>query len=275
VEAGATGTLTNAASIATTGGVVDPSTGNNAATDADPVVTPAPDNDTPASAAAMLIGPAYPDSLGPAPNQQNWFRFNVRAGRSYCVEVDNGRSDVSVRDTVLGVYHADGTTLVGANDDIVDEPGAALLSRVCYIATATEENLAKVTAGAGGTDGAFRVRAVETTLFCPWFVSGNGFEAFILARNTTNTDHNVTVHLSSTAGSTVGSPRTGSAPANGSFNLQVSAAPPNGFGLASATGGIWIAHDGPPGSLIVNVTSLGFSSGVSFDTPALPRPDLR
>ena len=83
------------------------------------------------------------------------------------------------------------------------------------------------------------------------------------------------MRLSSAAGSTVGAPRTGSVPANGSFNLQVSAASPNGFGLAAATGGVWIAHDGPPGSLIVNVTSLGFWSGVSFDTPAAPRPDFR
>jgi hypothetical protein len=275
VDAGATGTLTNTASIATTGGVTDPDTGNNAATDADPVVIPSPDNDTVASAAAMLIGPTYQDSLGPAPNQQNWFRFNVRAGRSYCVEVDNGRSDVSIRDTMLGVYHADASGLVGANDNIADEPGAALLSRVCYIAAATEENLAKVTAGAGGSDGGFRIRAVETTLFCPWFFSGGGFEAFILTRNTTNTAHNVTVRLASAAGSAVGAPRTGMVPANGSFNLQVSAAPPDGFGLAAASGGVWIAHDGPPGSLIVNVTSLGFSSGVSFDTPAAPRPDFR
>ena len=36
------------------------------------------------------------------------------------------------------------------------------------------------------------MRAVETTLFCPWFISGNGFEAFILTRNTTNTARDVT-----------------------------------------------------------------------------------
>jgi hypothetical protein len=72
----------------------------------------------------------------------------------------------------------------------------------------------------------------------------------------------------------VGTPRPGIAPANGSFNLQVSAGGANGFGLASASGGVLIAHDGPPGAVIANVTSMGFGSGVSFDTPASPRQDF-
>ena len=65
------------------------------------------------------------------------------------------------------------------------------------------------------------------------------------------------------------------APGNGSYNLQVSAAPPVGFGLTAASGGVYVAHDGPPGSLTANVTSLSFGSGVSFDTPASPRQDNR
>jgi hypothetical protein len=36
---------------------------------------------------------------------------------------------------------------------------------------------------------------------------------------------------------------------------------------------VYIAHNGPPGSLVVNVTSLSFTLGVSFDTPASPRQD--
>jgi hypothetical protein len=191
------------------------------------------------------------------------------------VEVDNGRNDVSVRDTVVTVYRADGTTILGGSDDANDEPSATLLSRFCYVPTVTEANFANVTLGGSGTAGGFRFRVVETTLFCPWFFSGSGFEAFILVKNTTGAAHTATVTLSSPSGATVGSPRTGTAPANGSFNLQVSASPPTGFGLASANGGVIIAHDGPPGSLIANVTSLSFTSGVSFDTPAAPRQDPR
>jgi hypothetical protein len=34
-----------------------------------------------------------------------------------------------------------------------------------------------------------------------------------------------------------------------------------------------ITGDAPLGSITANVTSLSFGSGVSFDTPAVPRPD--
>ena len=135
-----------------------------------------------------------------------------------------------------------------------------------------EDNVANVTAGAANTTGTFRVRVVDTTVFCPWFFSGNGFEAFILIKNTTGTTRSATVRLSSPSGTTLGT-QSGTAPANGSYNLQVSAAPPTGFGLSSASGGVYIAHNGPPGSLVVNVTSLSFVLGVSFDTPASPRQD--
>ena len=76
------------------------------------------------------------------------------------------------------------------------------------------------------------------------------------------------------AGAPLGT-QTGTVPINGSYNLQVSAASPTGFGLTSANGGVQIAHNGPPGALIANVTSLSFGSGVSFDTPASPRQDFR
>jgi hypothetical protein len=38
---------------------------------------------------------------------------------------------------------------------------------------------------------------------------------------------------------------------------------------------VLIAHDGPPGALVANVTTLNFTSGVSYDTPAVPRLDNR
>ena len=233
------------------------------------------DNNTAVLAKNVLIGSVSTDALGVAPADQNFFRYQVKAGRSYCVEVDNGEAETSIRDTVVSVLRADGTTSIGSNDDVADEPAASLLSRFCYIATVSEDNLANVTAGATGTAGTFRVRIIDTTLFCPWFFSGSGFEAFILAKNTTTTSRSVTVTLFAPTGAVVGAPQSGTAPVNGSYNLQVSAPSPTGFGLASGSGGVQIAHNGPPGALIANVTSLSFASGVSFDTPASPRQDFR
>jgi hypothetical protein len=70
--------------------------------------------------------------------------------------------------------------------------------------------------------------------------------------------------------------------AGASYNLQVSAPPPGGFGLASASGTVEVAFQGSgvsatfagaAGSLLGSVTSLSFGQGVSFDAPMAPRQD--
>jgi len=233
------------------------------------------ENNTLAAAKNVLIGSISTDALGAAPADQNWFRYSTVAGRSYCVEVDNGESETSVRDTAVTVIASDTTTTIGSNDDVADEPAASLLSRFCYIATGGD-NYANVTDGVvGAAAGTFRFRVIDTTMFCPWFFSGNGYEAFILIKNTTGAARQAKVSLYDPAGAALGTPQTGNLTANGSFNLVVSAASPTGFGLASAFGGVTIAHDGPPGAMIANVTSLNFNLGISFDTPASPRQDYR
>ena len=81
--------------------------------------------------------------------------------------------------------------------------------------------------------GGYRLRVVDTTLFCPGLgplFSGSGFESFILIKATTAVTHTAKVTLTAASGATLGT-QTGTVPANGSYNLQVSAAPPTGFGL--------------------------------------------
>jgi hypothetical protein len=228
-------------------------------------------NDDASTATELVLGSTTTDTL--AATEPHWFRYQVRAGRSYCVETDNAAAAVSMRDTVLAVFQGDGSTPIGSNDDVAGEPSASLLSRVCYIAAATGANLAQVTGGTSGAAGGFRIRAVETTLFAPWFVSGNGYEAFVVLRSTTTGTHTAEVTLQPGGGP--GFTRTLSVPANGTRALQVSALPPDGFGVASLSGGVVIAHDGPPGGLTASVTSISFSGGISFDTLAGPRSDLR
>ena len=146
----ASGTYSNTATVTAPGGVTETAPGNNSATDTDTVFPP---NNTPGSAKPVLVGSTSNDVIGAAPSDENWFRFGVQGGRSFCVEVDNGKGDTSIRDTILSVYRADGTTIIGDDDDITGEPGGVLLSRVCYVAPASEDNVARVTAGAGGTPG--------------------------------------------------------------------------------------------------------------------------
>ena len=93
--------------------------------------------------------------------------------------------------------------------------------------------------------GSFRIRIIDTTLFCPWFFSGSGFEAFVLVKNTTNTARAATVTLYSPTGVSLGT-QSGMAPINGSYNLQVSAAirrtgsgwPPRAAACRSRTTGL-------------------------------------
>jgi hypothetical protein len=57
-------------------------------------------------------------------------------------------------------------------------------------------------------------------------------------------------------------------------NVLIGSVSTDALGVAPADG-VQIAHSGPPGALIANVTSLSFGSGVSFDTPASLRQDFR
>src|SRR6185369_8786124 len=74
------------------------------------------ENDSAVNAKNILIGSVSVDALGAAPADQNWFRYSVVAGRSYCVEVDNGEGETSIRDTAVTVYSSDTTTSLGSND---------------------------------------------------------------------------------------------------------------------------------------------------------------
>ena len=123
--------------------------------------------------------------------------------------------------------------------------------------------------------GGFRVRVVDTTVFVPWFFADSAFDSFILIKNTTSAAHNVTVTLFSTTGTPAAPAQSTLVAANGNYTLQVSLPPPMGFGVSSAAGGVQIAHDGPPGSLLSSVLSLSFDNGMSFDTPGSPRQDFR
>jgi hypothetical protein len=247
-------------------------------------------NNTAPNAAPVLVGQGWMNvNMDAGTNTQRWYRYGVVAGRSYCVEgasEDTPTQPLSgANDGMTSVFRADGTTLVGTGDEM-GEPGGTGTTvltpgRVCYVAPATEVNFAKLgNFNFLGTVKSYRWRIVETTLFCPWFFSGGGFDAFVLIRNTTGGAVNATVTLRSIAGAVLGT-QTGTVPANGSYNLLVSAASPTGFGLASASGNVEIAFadstpggpNGSPGTLIANLTSLSFGQGVSFDTPFGPRAD--
>jgi len=183
-------------------------------------------NNTAATAAAVSSGEGWFNvNMDAGTNTQRWYRYAVVQGRSYCVEGVSDETpttpdmDVGDNDGETDVFRADGTTLIYINDEQTEpgggSPGTLALfpGRVCYIAPASEFNFAKVgNYHFSAIVKSYRWRIVETTLFCPWFFSGNGFEAFVLIRNTTNRPTRATVTLRSTAGAVLGT-QTGTIPA--------------------------------------------------------------
>jgi hypothetical protein len=256
-------------------------------------MTASAQNNTPLTAATYVVGQGWINvNVAGPPDNLRWYHYGVVGGHSYCAEQVADKTPTTTQDGYVEVRRQDRTTVIGAGDDVAGasvEPGFdnefKTPGRVCYLAPATENNYVQVTNCCGAvpavTANTYQFRVVDTTLYSPWFFSGSGYEAFILLRNTTTSELRATVTLRSTAGVALGT-LTAIVNPGSSYNLLVSAPPPGGFGLASASGTVEVAFQGSglssifagaAGSLLGSVTSLSFAQGVSFDAPMAPRQD--
>lgn len=209
-----------------------------------------------------------------------WYVFTARQGRSYCVEsmadphYENGLNGPA--DTGVTLYRANGTTVIGANDDAVDEPlsgrnfvtseGAFGLSRACFEAPASEHVFIAATGFNAGTN-FYAARVVETTLFSNWFFVGGDYHSYTLLRNTTSTSASYRVNWRNSAGTVIESFSGVLAP-NGSTFLDA-----RSFAtlLSAGNGTVEIVHDGSPDALVASSTILSVTTGLSFDSPFLRR----
>ena len=240
VDAGATGTLANTTSIATTGGVVDPDTGNNAATDADPVVDPHP-RQRHGGVGRRHADRPHLSRIRSAPRP-----ISRTGSASTCGP--GGR--MPSRWTTGGATCPSATPCSGCTTRKRQRPHrrqrqhrrrarsraalALLLHRDCDGGEPGQGDRGRVAAATGAS----ACGSVETTLFCPWFISGERVRG--VHPDQEHDEHRARdpspCDSSSRGRVRRRRARTGSVPANGSFNLQVSAAPPDGFGLAVASG---------------------------------------
>jgi hypothetical protein len=217
-----------------------------------------------------------------------WYRFTAVPGRSYCVETQAGDDNSDFGDTSVVIYKADGSTLLAVGIDDIDPATSAPVevsgfqfSRACVTAGVGDVLLRftlQNVVGAGTK--VRRLRVVETTMWCPWFVSNADYTAFVLIKNTTINPFAITVTAHDTTGAVLAS-TTGTIPAQGSLNF-VLAQPP--FNLTNNVGTLTIVRAaaqpagtpdaaGGPGALIANATTISLGAGVSFDTPFAPRAD--
>lgn len=206
---------------------------------------------------------------------ERWYTVGLIQGKSYCFETFRGNSEynIDVDLTVTLIRVSNGSTVI-SNDGVSGDPAVgdnSRWTRVCVFAPVTGQyyvRLHKCVCATART-GNVQFRVSDTTLNSPWwFVSGaSGYDAYIELANTTTVAVSVTVTVRSAAGTTLGT-STASIPAGGNQAFAVSGF---GGGISAGNGSAQVAHDGPPGAIVGNITTLSAVTGLSFDSPFSPR----
>ncbi len=202
-------------------------------------------------------------------NAQKWFQFELRAGRSYCIEAGAGEFHSSdsdeADDTIVALFASNGTTLLGSSDDASSEPDSVFGSRFCFISTGTS-HFVRLTDFSAGTY-TYRLRLVETTLFASWFFIGGDYNAFTLLKNTTTTTISYTMTWRNAAGTIVGT-TSGTVPPNGGVGINAKT-----FVNPAVTinGTVEIVHTASPEGLVGQVSSLSTTTGLNFDSTIFQR----
>ena len=221
-------------------------------------------NTSPGTAVHMLIGQSPMRVNLATGSADRYYDFPVITNRSYCVEATEADDELDAADPALTIYHADGATPVGSNDNTTIEPKGLVAARVCFIASADETNFIKLSPSAPAFENQdYALRVVESTLFTNWFFVGGDYSSFTLIRNTTSTAVNYRAMWRNAGGTVV-------------YSQALSAVPPNGIValnartinavLAAGSGSVEIAHDGSPEALVGSQTTLSGGTGLSFDT---------
>lgn len=220
----------------------------------------------------------YVYATGGVPDQK-WYFASLRAGRSYAfTAIPYDSSDSSSINSVVTVYQADGTTLLGVDsqtniqspDMWENNPLASYMGgeRKTYTSATDQVVFIKVTGGglAGGTYLSYRVSIQETTLFCPWYFTSDNYESYVQLMNTTSTSRTAVVTFRAYNSSTV----TGSQSITiAAFGAAFVAAKGAGVAVGSM-GSVTITHNSHPGAIRANMTAVngtGIGLTHSFNVP--------
>jgi len=239
-------------------------------------------NTTAAAAVAFPIDVDFLDSYFSTTVGDRWYYIGLIQGRSYCVITSPRQFDIDTAtvDTYTRVYSdSAGTVLFQAADDSFNDPSAAFYSRNCFVWTPASNQFARLQVSLccsnpgvpPTTTRYFRTRLVDTTISSPWFYAdtGQGYQGYVELGNTTSQSVNVTVTIRASNGAVIGTPQTRSIPAFG--NLLLNARTDFGTTITAAGGSVHAAHNGAPGAIVGNVTSLSAATGLSFDSPMTRR----
>jgi len=206
---------------------------------------------------------------------ERWYTIGLIQGKSYCFTTGRGNSEYNVDvDLTIDLIQIVGGTVVASFDGVSGDPAVGDNSRWdrgCVIAPATQSyyvRLHKCVCATGRT-GNVQFDVTDTTIHSPWWFISNvsGYDAFIELANTTTTAIAATVTVRSAAGATVASQNV-NIPSGGNTALSVTTLT---GGLSSGSGSVQVAHNGPAGALVGNVTTLSAVTGLSFDSPFVSR----
>ena len=201
---------------------------------------------------------------------ERWYLYQVRSGRSYCVEVGAYEFETNtsghIADPVVTVYQSNATTVIGTSDDTAQEPDSYRGSRVCFINNQTLIYV-KVTPFSSTTGHYYTLRFVETSLWASWFFVGGDYNSFVLLRNTTSETVSYSINWRNAAGTITGT-TSGTVPPNGALGL-------NGRSFVNPAinfnGTVEIYHSGSPEALVGQVTSLSATTGLGYDSALFQR----
>jgi hypothetical protein len=214
---------------------------------------------------------------------ERWYTTQFVQGKSYCIELTRANSDFNIDvDLNVQVVNPPGTTVFTFENHLQGgDPGLgdnSRWTRGCFIPTlATQAYWIHLQRSAccPARTGNLQFQISETTLYCPWWFvnSGTGYNAFFEIANVTTATVNIEVTIRQGNGAVVGTKQSRSIPPFG--NLALSAGTDFGTAVTAGSGSVQLSHDGPPGAIVANTTSLSGLSGLSFDSPFLSRQGYR
>jgi len=261
---GATGTLSNTASVTAPAGVTDLVPGNNSATDLDNVSLSPMSELAHGSGSVLSLG-AQPGPLATT----DWFRVRQQALSSYEVVVDAASGDVgSAAGPDLDRLAGDATTLLQSATGVGTGQARSLRFENPGI-VAVEDELIRVRSAGCTTDcdasDVYRVRSYDTTCAASRF-NNSGTQATILVIQSA-APYAVSGHvwLQAASGVVQGS-QAFTLPGHGAFVLNTSTLAP------ASSGSIRVSHNGRYGDLSGKAVAVEPATGFTFDTPLLPRP---
>jgi hypothetical protein len=214
---------------------------------------------------------------------ERWYTTQFVQGKSYCIELFRANSEYNVDlDINVQVISPPSTVLFTFdNHPMGGDPGLgdnSRWTRGCFIPTlATQAYWIRMSRSVccTGRTGNLQFNVSETTLFSPWWFvnSSSGYNAFFEIANISTVAVNIEVTIRQANGAIVGTKQVRSIPAFG--NIALSAATDFGTTVTAASGSVQLSHDGPPGAIVANTTSLSALQGLSFDSPFLSRQGYR